>query len=220
MTPSCLIFGNSQAGCVIAASPAFHEKATFSWFATPGSVPTLRGATLTATTETISTNLPADHDIDAFPVLLYCALGAGSPRERRYNHPFFEISDRPTSDGVLKRLILSQTAAARALLRAVAARRPGAVVCQPWPRPAQGALWEGENPDLLAHWTRFCAFETQVLQEFCASINLHLLPYPAGTALFTPPALSHAHDPFHMNVDYGTQVLDLLTRHIAATPAA
>lgn len=208
MKHSLLIIGNSQAGALISASKSLCDEYSVSWFAVPGGLPQLDGSILISHKNTVSNCSSSDCVISNFDTILFSALGSGSPREARWNHPIFEISSRPTSDELLRRLILSHTAAARHLLSEIRSQNTySKLFCQRWPRPPQKELEERLGFDVKRNWTRFCEAENSVLEEFCQKNGILLLPYPKGNEYFSAPDLLSSNDPFHVGTSYGNEIL-------------
>jgi hypothetical protein len=209
---SILIFGNSQAGALIQASKIVLNNDSVYWLATPSTLPRFHGSILSGQKNKLVSNIAGECNVSQFDVFIFSAFGSGSPRDKRWNHPIFEICARPTSDAMLKRLILSHTAAIRNLLQSLTKSGIEDVLCQPWPRPTFEALSNHDSLDLEHAWQHFCAVETYVLEEFCIQNGISLLKYPSGTEIFTPHELVTTNDPFHVNPSYGEKILQQVTK--------
>lgn len=206
-----LIIGNSHAGALIAASNVLKKSGVIvDWICQPSALPLIHESGLVEGNNSAEINVVKSKEnifLNDYGSVLFSAFGSGNPRERKWNHPYFELQLQPLSTSLLQKIILSHLKNQILFIDKLVSVYKGNIFCQPQPRPLKKAI-DGINiENNYKLWKRYCRAEIDLVSNKLESCKVNLLKYPNECEFFTKESYISS-DPFHVNQYYGEIILD------------
>lgn len=205
-----LIIGNSHAGALIAASSVLKKAGLYvDWLCQPSALPQINDYGLIEGNNSAQLKVVKSREyilLKDYDYVLFSAFGSGNPRERKWNHPYFELQNQPLSTSLFSKIILSHLNSQINFIDKLVSVFSGNIFCQRQPRPLKSAI-EGIYSDMnLIRWERYCECESNIIRNKADIWNVKLLNFPEKCELFTSDELVST-DPFHVNPHYGEIIL-------------